>query len=303
MRHLLALSLLALSILRGAESVRPAIPGGAPATSIEILRVERLASGVRYGLVGSFGDKPAPTLFVFQGDLDTVRQQPLYIEVARILARQGFLGVVLDAPAHGEDRRPNDPTELAAWRTRVDRGENLLDEFLVRSRAVLDHLIQSGQSDPSRLAAVGTSRGGFLAFHFAAAEPRIRCVGGIAPVTDLLALREFNGITRLKAAQDLALIHLAAGLANRPVWLSIGNRDERVSTEATITFSRALVAAAAPEAAAPVTLLVHSGSGHRSSPEDHERLAAWLLEQPPFLGSKLSTTSPPSSTSPALTLP
>jgi len=303
MRHLVALGLFVISTLLGAEPVRPTLSQAALTTPSEVLRVERLASGVRYGLVGSSQGKPAPTLFVFQGDLDTVRQQPLYIEVARILARQGFLGVVLDAPAHGEDRRPNEPTELAAWRTRVDRGEDLLDGFLARSRAVLDHLILSGQSDPTRLAAVGTSRGGFLAFHFAAAEPRIRCVGGIAPVTDLLALREFSGVARLKETQDLALVHLAKRLANRPVWLSIGNRDERVSTEAAIMFSRALVAAAAPEAPAPVTLLVHAGAGHRSSPEDHERLAAWLLTQPPFSSKPSTNTLPTTSLPPPITLP
>lgn len=244
------------------------------------LRLERLPDGTRYALIGDPAAKRAPTLFVFQGDIDVARREPIYTEVGRIVAKAGFLAVVIDAPAHGEDHRPGEPAELAGWRTRVDRGDDLVGSFVVRSRTVLDHLVKTGAADPARVAAVGTSRGGFLAFHFAAAEPRVRCVGGIAPVTDLLALREFSDTPAVTAAQSLALATLAPRLAGRPAWLSIGNRDTRVSTESAIAFSRTLVAAAPAGAPAPVTLLVHDGEGHRSTPADHERLAAWLLAQP-----------------------
>jgi len=267
----------ALPLLASAE---PGPGGTAPLPADNGLRLERLPDGTRYALIGNPAAKRAPTLFVFQGDIDVARREPLYTEVGRIVAKAGFLAVVIDAPAHGEDRRADEPVELPGWRARVDRGEDLVGAFLARSRAVLDHLVNTGAADPARVAAVGTSRGGFLAFHFAAAEPRVRCVGGIAPVTDLLALREFNGTPAAAAAEALALARLAPALAGRPAWLCIGNRDARVSTEAAIAFSRALVAAAPADAPAPVTLLVHDGDGHRSTPADHERLAAWLLAQP-----------------------
>ncbi len=247
------------------------------------LRLERLADGTRFALLGDRPVQPAPTLFVFQGDIDTAMREPIYTEVGRILARRGWLAVVIDAPAHGEDHRPGEPKELAAWNWRVEHGEDLVGGFILRARTVLDHLIQTNQTDPARVAAVGTSRGGFLAFHFAAAEPRIRCVGGISPVTELSALREFAATTHRAAVDSLSVASLAPRLAGRPAWISIGNKDDRVSTEAAIAFSRALVAAAAPGVETiPVELRVHATPGHRSTAQDHTQLAAWLGEQLDF---------------------
>ncbi|MBS0632002.1 MAG: prolyl oligopeptidase family serine peptidase [Verrucomicrobia bacterium] len=244
------------------------------------LRVERLPDGMRFALLGERLARPCPTLFVFQGDIDVALKEPLYTEVGRIMARHGFLTVVLDAPAHGEDHHPGEPAELAAWRWRLVHRQDLVGDFTRRARAVLEHLIAAGYTDPARVAAVGTSRGGYLAFQFAADEPRIRCAGGISPVTDLGALREFDGLALNPSVQALALSHRAPQLAGRPVWICIGNRDERVGTEAAIAFSRALVAATPAGQSAPVTLLVHDVAGHHSTLEDHERLAAWLLSQP-----------------------
>ncbi len=248
--------------------------------SPSLLRVERLPDGTRYALIGAKPGHPSPTLFVLQGDIDVARREPIYTEVARLLAPRGFVSVVIDAPGHGEDHRPGEPAELAAWNWRVDQGQDLIGGFVARARDVLDHLIREKITDPDKVAACGTSRGGFLAFQLAAHEPRIRCVGGISPVTDLLALREFNATTNRAAAEALALSNLASRLASRPAWICIGNNDTRVSTAAAIAFSRALVASAPPDRdIAPVELLVHAGPGHRSTVQDHQRLAAWLLAQ------------------------
>ena len=244
------------------------------------LRMERLSDGTRYALLGDRPGLPAPTLFVLQGDIDAAMREPIYTEVGRILARRGWLTVVIDAPAHGEDHRPGEPKELAAWNWRVEHGKDLVDGFILHAKAVLDHLVLTNQTDPAKVAAVGTSRGGFLAFHLAAAESRIRCVGGISPVTDLAALREFDATTNRAAVDSLALAALAPRLAGRPAWISIGNNDARVSTEAAIAFSRALVAAAKPGTEPiPVELVVNATPGHRSTVLDHTRLAAWLVEQ------------------------
>lgn len=253
---------------------------GGDESSSPLLRVERLPDGTRYALIGAKAAQPAPTLFVLQGDIDVARREPIYTEVARLLAPRGFISVVIDAPGHGEDHRPDEPAELASWNWRVNQGQDLVGGFVARARAVLDHLIREKITDPDRVAACGTSRGGFLAFQLAAHEPRIRCVGGISPVTDLLALREFSATTNQAAAEALALARLAPQLAGRPAWICIGNNDARVSTAAAIAFSRALVAGTPPDREiAPVELLVHAGPGHRSSVQDHERLAAWLLAQ------------------------
>jgi len=257
------------------------LPGSdAPAIPITILR---LPGGLRFGLIGDRPAQPAPTLFVLQGSLEVARREPIYTEVARRMAPHGFISVLLDAPVHGEDQRPDEPAELAGWRTRLERGENFIEGFTAKARAVLDYLVQERYADPARVAACGTSRGGFLAFHLAAAEPRIRCIGGIAPVSDLIALREFHGTSHPRQAEALALTTLAPRLAGRPAWVTIGNHDTRIDTERVIAFTRALVQAGAAagkdDAPVPVELIVNATAGHRSTPRDHELLAAWLLEQ------------------------
>lgn len=241
------------------------------------IRIERLPEGIRYGLLGVRATQPSPAIIMLQGSLESVLAEPLFTETARILARRGYVAVVLDAPAHGDDARPGEPKELAAWSARVDAGEDFVAPFVERARKVLDALVRDGLIDPRRLAVAGTSRGGFLAFHLAAAEPRFRCVGGIAPVTDLRQLREFKACVHPERAAALGVDRLAPRLAGRPAWISIGNRDERVGTDAAIACSRALVAAGGENA--PVELRVHSRAGHRSTVRDHELLAAWVEAQ------------------------
>ncbi len=263
---------LGLAILARSESPAPAVE----------MTLLRLPNGERIGLIGAHPGQPSPTLFVLQGTLDVARADPAYSHVARLLAKHGYMSVLLDAPGHGEDHRPTEPTELNAWRVRLDQGENFVANFNTRARAVLDYLVKERYTDPAQVAACGTSRGGFLAFHLAAAEPRIRCVGGIAPVTDLRALREFKPAQHPEAAEALSLIHVVPQLAGRPAWMCIGNNDGRVSTESAIAFSRALVQAGAAKVkdgeTVPVDLVVNSSPGHRSSFHDHEILAEWMLE-------------------------
>ena len=203
------------------------------------------------------------------------------------------MSVVIEPPCHGEDRKPDEPEGLAGWRHRLDQGEDLVKSFNAKARAVLDHLIDQGLADPARLAICGTSRGGFLAFHFAASEPRIKAVAGISPVTDLLALSEFKGTAADSLAEKLAVTHIVSQLIGRPMWLSIGNHDERVDTDRAIAFTRAIVQASAPQSKEakpliPVELVVAPAAGHSKIDHAHELLAVWLEQvmPPPFVKNK-----------------
>lgn len=268
----------ALCLLAGPPVLALAAPAAADNALI-------LPTGQRCLVLGRAEGPPQPMLFVFQGSIDSALAEPLYTEVARLLAPAGVLSVVLDAPAHGADAAPGEPPELGGWAYRVGHGKPFLDPFLDRVSAALDHFIAVGWADPQRIAACGTSRGGFLAFHVAAHDLRIRAVAGIAPVTDLAALREFSSLNPTPDASGLALATLAPRLAGRPVWLCIGNDDTRVDTDRAIAFARAVVAAnralPSPPSPIPVDLLVQSTPGHRSFAADHRRLSTWLR---PHLG-------------------
>ncbi len=213
--------------------------------------------GVRFGIWGTNVGYPAPTLFVFSATIEESLGDPYYRQCGNALAAKGFLCVSLDLPGHGLDQRHDEPRGLEAWRFRSDRGEDFVTPFTQQARGVLSYLIQAGYSDPERVAACGTSRGGFMALQMAAVEPRIRATACFAPVTALPALREFRGATNGEHVDALSLATRAEALAGRALWLVIGDRDERVGTDHAIAFARRVTRLSlAKGQPADVTLLV-----------------------------------------------
>jgi dienelactone hydrolase len=237
----------------------------------------RTADGIEFGLLGDKPAAPAATLFVIALDLDRTLRDPSFNRVGHILRQQGFLCVALDAPCHGKDTRHPDGNALAEWRQRLERGDDIVAAFTPRCVKVLDHLVAEGYTDPGRVAVAGTSRGGFLAIHLAAAEPRVRCVAAFAPVTELLALSEFAGMKDDARAKALDVANFADKLAGRPIWICIGNSDQRVGTDRAIAFSRKVVEASiARGKPAAIETHVTTSAGHSVHPTAHAEAAAWI---------------------------
>lgn len=221
------------------------------------------------------GCGPSLLLFAMSGT-DTLTSAP-YNCVGRILHAQGWNVVSLDLPCHGADRRAGEPEGIAGWAVRLAAGEDIVAAFRQRVNGVVAHLVSSGIADPHRIAAAGTSRGGFMAFHAAAANVSLRAVAAFSPVTDLLALTEFAGQHSNPLVRKLALTNAAEPLAGRAIWITIGDADARVGTERAVAFSRALLPAG-PPSPVPVDVILRlvPVAGHRSCPEWHEDAAAWL---------------------------
>jgi dienelactone hydrolase len=248
------------------------------------MEVRRTPGGAAYGLIGEVGTSPKPVVVVIAHDFGVMRSQPVYTESAGLLVARGYLAVVVEPPCHGEDAKPGEPPQIDGWRHRLERGQDLIGPFTARCTAALDHLVACKAIDPGRVAATGTSRGGFLAFHLAAAEPRVRAVAASAPVADLLMLREFAGPAGRDAAAALSLTKLAPRLAGRPAWVGIGNYDLRVDTDSVIGFTRALVREGAKKAGktdpiVPVELVVGPTGGHTKVDRAGELMADWLARQ------------------------
>ena len=163
-----------------AEDAKPTFPP---------MRLLKTADGTRFGLFSEKPAAPAATLFIFASGIDEMGNDPAryYTQTGRDLAKDGWVYVALDIPCHGNDHKDGEPAALTGWAHRVKTGQDLMGPFVKRCSAVLDHLIAEGYTDPDRVAASGTSRGGFCALHFAAGEPRVRAVTGVAPVTNPLA--------------------------------------------------------------------------------------------------------------------
>jgi hypothetical protein len=109
-----------------------------PSTSGSVeTSLQNLPDGGRCLVLGRREGPPQALLFIFQGSIESALAEPLYTEVGRILAAEGVLSVVLDAPAHGEDAAPGDPLELNGWAHRVAEGKPFLAPFLQRASAAL----------------------------------------------------------------------------------------------------------------------------------------------------------------------
>lgn len=273
---LLALGTTAASPV-AADDVKPAFPP---------MRLLKTADGTPFGLFSEKPAAPAPTLFIFATGIDEMGSDPAryYSQTGRDLAKDGWVYVALDPPCHGYDRQDGEPAALVGWAHRVKAGQDLMGPFVKRCVAVLDHLIAEGYTDPNRVAASGTSRGGFCSLHFAAGEPRVRAATGVSPVTNPLALSEFKGVTE-EQAKSINIDSLTDRLAGRAVWLSIGNHDPRVSTDDCVSLARKLVTATRQAKSdlkvVPVELIVGPSEGHRAIDEAYKLEAQFLRKQFP----------------------
>lgn len=251
-------------------------PAGAK-LSVQVLKTP---SGERFGMLGKKGSGPAPTLFVFATGLEESLQSADFNRVGHLLGQKGFLCVSVDVPCHGKDRAAGEPGGLHGWPSRLEKGKPLVEAFAKKSSHVLSYLIEEGYTDEKKVGACGTSRGGFMALHFAAAEPRVGWVIAFAPVTDLTVLSEFAGLEKDRTVRGLSLIHHADKLAGRGLWLCIGNRDRRVGTDHAIALTRRIVEAAKPDKAIiPVELHVTPTAGHTIHATAHEEAARWALSR------------------------
>jgi dienelactone hydrolase len=243
--------------------------------------VLRTESGVRFGVWGEKPIAPAPTLFVLAGTIDGALGHAYYRQSGNELAEQGYLCVSVDLPCHGSQKKPDEPQGLSGWRARCERNENFVAESNARLRQVLDHLIREGYTNADKVAACGTSRGGFLALHFAASDSRVKCAAAFAPVTDLGALREFEGAVKHPLVESLALAKQAEQLAGRAVWLVIGDQDERVGTDHTIALARLITAASLEKKVAGRVELhvIAEPRGHTTPSGAAELAAAWIRRQ------------------------
>lgn len=255
-------------------------PQSLPVLSGEVVTA-KTADGIEYGLWGTKVSYPAPTLFIFASEIHDTLDNPYFRQCGDVLAEQGYLCISLDLPGHGTDQREGEPGSLGTWRTRSDAGEDFIAPFTARVRAVLDHLIATGATDPARIAACGTSRGGFMALHVAAADSRIKAVAAFAPVTNLMALREFGGARNTEHVAALSLLANTEKFVGRSVWMVISDRDDRVSTDDSIAFARrTTVVSLEKTQAADVTFLVlPEPKGHTTPQGSPELAAAWIADK------------------------
>jgi dienelactone hydrolase len=284
---LLSALLFASAALPG-SAAEPATPDGSAA------QVLTTKYGIRYGIWPGKPQSPAPTVFILANSIEGTLNSAYFRQAGNLLAKRGYVCVSVDLPSHGREIREGEKEGLPGWRKRCEQGENFVDEAVKKLSTVLDELVDTKVTDPTKIAACGTSRGGFMALHFAAADPRVACVATFGQLTDMTVLREFQGITPREVADQLALQRHTSRLAGKAIWMVIGDRDERVGTDLVISFARS-VTNESLKAKLPAQVELHvlpEPRGHSVPPGTAEQAAEWILRQM----EKPSTATPPSKT-------
>jgi len=245
------------------------------------VQLSKTPGGVEYGTWGKTADYPAPIVFVLSGTIKGTLESKYFRQSGNELSELGYLLVSIDIPCHGTQTGEGKPSGLGGWGIRAEKGEDFVAEFNARLCDVLDHLIKSGVANPEKIAICGTSRGGFLAVHFAAHDPRVKCAAAFAPVTDPAALSEFKGKEDLPLTKKLSLINQAEKLAGRAVWIVIGDQDARVSTQAAIDVAQAITKASiGKKMDSKVELRVMpEPRGHSTPKGSAEAAAKWIHTQ------------------------
>lgn len=277
-RALFLLSLLHLLLAPTARAED--VPTRAPVTA-QILTAK---SGVRFGIWPAKPAKPAPTIFVLANSIEGTLNDVYFRQSGTVLAQRGYLCVSVDLPCHGQEKQAgetNEKNELTLWRQRCEKNTDVMLDLTTRLRAVLDYLIAEGFTDPAQVAACGTSRGGFSAMHFAATEPRVKCVAAFGPLVDPAVLREFQGAEHVPLVKQLSLENHADKLAGRALWIVIGDRDERVGTDEVIRFARKVTAESLKQKLPALVDLhvISQPKGHSIPPGSGDLAAEWIDQQ------------------------
>jgi 2,6-dihydroxypseudooxynicotine hydrolase len=234
-----------------------------------------------------FGPGPLPAFFrrppaaapgervpcvILIGGLESTKEESYHFE--NLLLRRGMATLAFDGPGQGE---------YAAV-------EPLGGDFHEATRAVVDMLVERPDVDPTGIAVLGRSLGGFLAPLSAAHDDRLRACVAFGAFFDLRfweqlppvpasGFRSLTGIADPAAAEaairraiDLAP---AAGAIRCPLYVLHGEQDPLIPVEQAHLTAEAAVNA-------EVTLVIVPGGDHCGHNQHHlvrPAIADWLADQ------------------------
>ncbi len=206
---------------------------------------------------------PLPSFFYFALSApDSLCQDP-YNQIVQFLHGQMIRVFSMTLPGH-ENNLP--PTQaLKTWADDYTQNLNPIDDFLQNLWTATEFAIQNKFANPEKLAIGGLSRGGFIALHAAARDPRFRFVLPFAPITEIDKLHEFTSIQDAPAIRSLNVMHLKQNLWDRSIRFHIGNHDTLVDTKACFHFVMNLVEEAAHHnlRSPQIELFLHPSMGHK----------------------------------------
>jgi uncharacterized protein len=217
--------------------------------------------GIAYHLWLPRGERPAPAVIVFHG---AGSRKENHADYARAALAHGFVALTFDNRGHGETEGP--------------LGPGLIADLQKLARFVAER----PEVDERRVAARGSSMGGLLAIHLAAASDAIAAVVAICPASEQMILTSVRPVAegkppppgsyldsiRIDATALVAWLEeyevgdAVERLGGKPLLLIHAKGDEQVPYQ----HSEELHA----RAAEPKRLLLLEGGDHRSAQHDAE---------------------------------
>lgn len=225
------------------------------------------------------GKLPAIIFFALSAQM-SLFEDPFNQVVLR-LSQQGIRVFSWDLPFHGPGLNPHDA--MHQWAHEFIHHPSFISEFIDLCQHNVNYLIEEGFIDAQHLGVAGLSRGGFIAGHLAARDPRFKAVLGFAPLTQPQPLEELKSIQGISFDQ-VSLASVLEHLIYTRLRFYIGNHDTRVGTDACYQFIRQLTEAAFNKGirSPTVELIIYPSvgyKGHGTPPHIFYDGADWIKQQ------------------------
>lgn len=161
--------------------------------------------------------------------------------LVRPMLLAGHYAASFTLPYHKELADPSLGREFQAFVKAMEQGIDVFGQIRQAGRALIDHVTQTMMLvEPTRVVIAGTSRGGISALHVMSIDTRIQAAALVCPVTDLSRLTEFTHLTGNPLFEQSHAMSLLDKVADRPIWITINQSDERVDEQACFAFADAL---------------------------------------------------------------
>lgn len=228
-----------------------------------------------YRLGPDFDVSGVPTFLYFSiSGSESLTLDP-YNQIAVLLAHQGYRVLSVTLPGHQEGQDKHQAMQY--WSDHLEE----LSSFIDKAHLFVDYLFENKNLNDEQFAIGGLSRGGFITLHLLS-HPKVKYGVGIAPLTHLNNLEEFKSDRPLP--KELQIELLFEKMYSKSLFFVIGNRDERVSTDAAFKLLRDLSEYAySKRVRSPkfeMRLFPSVGlKGHGSLPHVFEEAAQWVQKQ------------------------
>ncbi|MDF2577209.1 MAG: hypothetical protein K0S74_693 [Chlamydiales bacterium] len=232
----------------------------------------------------SHGPLPALIYFALSGE-DSLSLDP-YNQPVDFMLKQSeipFRVFSWTLPGH-EGHLPLDREALQSWVDEFLNGKKVVAEFLSQVQQDIKLLYKKGYIlDSFPIAAMGLSRGGWIATHLAANCKSISYLLTFAPITDLSKVAGLNFPSEIPKIYrpSFALTSIINELMHVTIRFYIGNCDERVSTSSCYEFIKGMAGHLYTQGirSPPVELCITPSigfKGHGTSPITFKEGVKWL---------------------------